>query len=99
MDSRLVTRLAFAALCASTFVACGQKGDLYLPDAPREVVTRPAPSPSPESTEAPNSPRTVDSPLGAPTPTPEVTAPAGTPDAEDPKKEKGAATTPPPPRK
>jgi predicted small lipoprotein YifL len=98
MDNRMATRLAIVALCAASFAGCGQKGDLYLPDAPREMVTRPTPStPASDSTEAPNSPQTVDAPLGAPTPTPEVTAPAGTPDAEDPKKEKDAA--PPPPGK
>jgi predicted small lipoprotein YifL len=84
-----------AMLCAGLLAACGQKGDLYLPDAPREIVTRPAPSsPSSDTTEAPNSPQTVDAPLGAPTLTPEVTAPAGTPEAEDPKKEKTSAPAP-----
>lgn len=85
-----------AMLLASVLVACGQKGDLYLPDAPREIVTRPAPTtPAAENPEAPNSPQTVDSPPGAASPTPEVTAPVGTPDAEEAKKEKGAATPPP----
>lgn len=97
MDSRLATRLGLAALLAGLVAACGQKGDLYLPDAPPEVVTRPVPTPqASETTEAPNSPQTVDSPLGAPTPTPEVTAPADTPDDEDPEKEKDAAPPPPP---
>lgn len=93
------TYLSLVVLCVGSLAACGQKGDLYLPDAPRELVTRPAPTPatSSESTEAPNSPQTVDSPLGAPTPTPEVTAPAGTQDPEDAKKEKGTASPPPPP--
>jgi hypothetical protein len=61
------------------------------------VVTRPAATP-PETSDAssPNSPQTVDSPQAGPSPAPEVTAPAGTPAAEDPKKDKNA--TPPPPK-
>jgi predicted small lipoprotein YifL len=95
MDNRRASQIGIAALLVSAFAACGQKGDLYLPDAPPEVVTRPAPtSPDSQSTGAPNSPQTVDSPLGAPTPTPEVTAPAGTPEAEDPEKEDDTAPTP-----
>jgi predicted small lipoprotein YifL len=95
MDSRRAAQIGIAAFLVSAFAACGQKGDLYLPDAPPEVVTRPAPtSKDSTSTDAPNSPRTVDSPLGAPTPTPEVTAPAGTPEAEDPEKEDDSAPTP-----
>jgi predicted small lipoprotein YifL len=97
MDSRFTTRLGLAALLACAMTACGQKGDLYLPDAPPEVVTRPAPaSGTSDTTEAPNSPQTVDSPVGASTPAPEVTAPVGTPDAEDPEKEKNTAPPPPP---
>jgi len=45
---------------------------------------------------APDSAQTADSPTEPPSPAPEVTAPVGTPQAEDTKKEKGA--TPPPPK-
>jgi predicted small lipoprotein YifL len=95
MDNRIMHLVLVAMSCVGLLTACGQKGDLYLPDAPREIVTRPAPSsPSSETTETPNSPQTVDAPLGAPTPAPEVTAPTGTPEAEDPKKEKTSAPPP-----
>jgi len=84
-----------AALMVCALAACGQKGPLYLPDAPTDVVTRPAETPpASENTEAPNSPQTPDSPPLPPTPAPEVTAPEGTPPADDPKKDKGAATPP-----
>jgi predicted small lipoprotein YifL len=83
-------------LCALT--ACGQTGPLYLPDAPSDVVTRPADTTPPsENTQAPNSPQTPDSPPVPPSPAPEVTAPEGVPaDAptDDSKKEKGAAPPP-----
>lgn len=71
--------LGMAVLMAGALSACGQKGPLYLPDAPSEVVTRPAATPPPAPTP----------------PTPEVTAPEGTPPAEDPKREKSAAPPPP----
>jgi predicted small lipoprotein YifL len=86
-----------AALLSGLLGGCGQKGPLYLPDAASEVVTRPATTPpAAEGTSAPNSPQTADSPPVPPSPTPEVTAPVGTPEAGEPKKEKGA--TPPPPK-
>ena len=70
---------------------CGKKGPLYLPEEPAEVVTRPAETPpASESTEAPNSPKTVDSEPRPPAPAPEVAPPD---DPEKPKKEEGA--TPP----
>jgi hypothetical protein len=59
---------------------CGQKGPLYLPEQTGEVVTRPAPTPPPDS-QAPNTPQTVDSPQGPDNPAPEVTKPE-----EEPKK-------------
>jgi predicted small lipoprotein YifL len=84
--------LTGAALMACALTACGQKGPLYLPDAPTEVVTRPAATPSSSgTTEAPNSPQTPDSAPAPPSPAPEVTAPE-----TDPKKDKTAA--PPPPK-
>lgn len=95
MSDKTIISVAFAALALGALSACGQKGPLYLPDAAGEVVTRPAATPPPaptENTSAPNSPQTVDAPADAP-PAPEVTAPVGTPEAEDPKKEK--STTPP----
>jgi predicted small lipoprotein YifL len=96
MSERVATQLCIAALLAGVLAGCGQKGDLYLPDAPREIVTRPAPTtPASENTEAPNSPQTVDSPAATPSPTPEVTAPVGTPESEEAKKAKGATTPPP----
>ena len=75
-----------------TLTGCGKKGPLYLPDEAGEVVTRPAETPpSSESTEAPNSPKTIDSEPKPPAPAPEVAPPD---DPEKPKKEEGA--TPPP---
>lgn len=69
---------AITVLMACALTACGQKGPLYLPEAPTEVVTRPAatppPSPAPEVT------------------APEETPPADQP--EDPKKDKKSAPPP-----
>jgi predicted small lipoprotein YifL len=91
--TRPILALLFAA---GALTACGQTGKLYLPDAASEVVTRPAATPPPaEDTSAPNSPQTVDTPAGAANPAPEVTAPVGTPEATDPKKDKGATKPPP----
>ena len=86
-----LTLLTAAALLACALTACGQKGPLYLPDTPTEVVTRPAATPSSENAEAPNSPQTPDSSPAPSSPAPEVTAPES-----DPKKNKTAA--PPPPK-
>jgi predicted small lipoprotein YifL len=67
---------ALALVGALALVACGQKGPLYLPDQAGEIVTRPAATPEPpESTGAPNSPQTVDSPEAGASPAPEVVAP------------------------
>jgi predicted small lipoprotein YifL len=97
MGDTTAMRIAILASLLTALAGCGQKGPLYLPDAASEVVTRPAATPpETESTPAPNSPQTVDSPPAGPSPAPEVTAPVGTPDAEDPQKEKSA--TPPPPK-
>ncbi len=77
---------------ALSLAACGQQGPLYLPNnEPRDIVTRPTQTPpqppaAEDSSEAPNSPQTVDSPVSAPA-APEVTAP-GT-DEKD--KKNGAA--------
>jgi predicted small lipoprotein YifL len=97
MSDKSLALIGMAALILSALSACGQTGPLYLPDAPSDVVTRPAPTPPPvENTQAPNSPQTPDSSPAPPSPTPEVTAPEGTPPADDPKKEKSAAPPPPP---
>jgi predicted small lipoprotein YifL len=99
MADKSIAFIGTAALLVGALCACGQTGPLYLPDAPSDVVTRPADAPPPAgNTEAPNSPRTPDSPLEPPSPAPEVTAPEGTPAADPPddsKKDKGAAPTPP----
>jgi len=91
---------AIAVLLACALTACGQKGPLYLPEAPTEVVTRPAATPPPsENTKAPNSPQSPDSAPAQPSPAPEVTAPGETTPADQPadnKKDKKAA--PPPPK-
>jgi predicted small lipoprotein YifL len=91
---------AIAVLLACALAACGQKGPLYLPEAPTEVVTRPAATPPPsENTEAPNSPQSPDSAPAQPSPAPEVTAPEETTPADHPddgKKDKKSA--PPPPK-
>ena len=90
---------AIAVLLACALTACGQKGPLYLPEAPTEVVTRPAATPpSSEKTEAPNSPQTPDSAPAPPSPAPEVTAPEETLPADHPddgKKDKKPASPPP----
>jgi len=86
-------RIALLCLLLAALPGCGKKGPLYLPEAASEVVTRPAQTPpAPDSTEAPNSPQTVDSQPAAPAPAPGVSAPESDPS----KKEKGA--TPPPPK-
>ena len=91
--------LRVAVICLlATIAGCGKKGPLYLPEPAGEVVTRPAETPpATERTEAPNSPQTVDSQPAAPAPAPEVTPPE--PQAEDPKKDKGATTPQPQPPK
>lgn len=95
MADKPAALICTAALLACALTACGQKGALYLPEAPSDVVTRPAATPPPaENTSAPNSPQTPDSAPQPPSPTPEVTAPEGTPPADEPKKEKGAAPPP-----
>jgi predicted small lipoprotein YifL len=89
MADRALAKFGIAVLLVGALVACGQKGRLYLPDAASEIVTRPAATPpSAETTQAPNSPQTADSPAAPPSPAPEVTAP-------EPKKEKSPAPTPP----
>ena len=91
---------AIAVLLACALTGCGQKGPLYLPEAPTEVVTRPAATPpSSENTEAPNSPQSPDSAPAPPSPAPEVTAPEEPTPADHPddgKKDKKSA--PPPPK-
>jgi len=88
-------RITLLCLLLTALPGCGKKGPLYLPDAAGEVVTRPAEVPPPaESTEAPNSPQTVDSQPSPPAPAPEVSAPES--NEESPKKDKGG--TPPPPK-
>jgi len=96
MSDNCTIRVAIAALTLGALAGCGQKGPLYLPDTAGEVVTRPATTPPAEDSSAPDSAQTVDSPTEPPSPAPEVTAPVGTPEAKDTKKEKGA--TPPPPK-
>jgi predicted small lipoprotein YifL len=88
--------LALGVALASALVACGQKGPLYLPEKTGEVVTRPTQTSAPEpgatpgeSTGAPNSPQTVDSPEGQTSPAPEVVVP--TPAERDEKKKQDAA--------
>ena len=96
---------AVCAVFAGALAGCGLKGPLYLPEKASEIVTRPAPVP-PETTNAPNSPQTIDSPATGDTPAPEVTAPQsgdnkssddqdGEAGKKDPgKKEKGTASSP-----
>ena len=91
------TRLLLLPLLAvATLAGCGQKGPLYLPEPPGEIVTRPATVPQ-SQTQAPNSAQTVDSPPAQATPAPEVVAPQTDKDRgdKDKKKAKGAATPPP----
>jgi len=91
---------AIAVLLACALTACGQKGPLYLPEAPTDVVTRPAATPpSSENTSAPNSPQSPDSPPAPTSPAPEVTAPTETPPADQPDEPaKDKKSAPPPPK-
>ena len=92
------TCLALALALAATLSACGQKGPLYLPDKPGEIVTRPTRTPAPAPTApagessagAPNSPQTVDSPERQTSPAPEVVVPTPA-EREAEKKKKDAA--------
>jgi predicted small lipoprotein YifL len=95
MSDKPAAHLGFAAFIVCAMTACGQTGPLYLPEPAKEVVSSPDEPPPSENTQAPNSPRTPDSPPEPPSPAPEVTAPEGTPPVTDPKKEKGAASSPP----
>jgi predicted small lipoprotein YifL len=90
-----VAIFAITALMVCALTACGQKGPLYLPETPTEMVTRPAATPPPPSdkTEAPDSPQSPDSLPAPPSPAPEVTAPDGTPP-----KDKNKIAAPPPPK-
>jgi predicted small lipoprotein YifL len=82
------------ATTAVTLAACGQSGDLYLPE-PKQgtVITRPAaPAPATPAPATPspdtlpnNSPGTVDSPSRPVPPAPEVSAPAEKKDGKKPK--------------
>jgi predicted small lipoprotein YifL len=88
---KTIRRIQAVALLAA-LAGCGQKGPLYLPEQPGEIVTRPAQTPAetpPPSPEAPNSPQTVDSPEAQTSPAPEVTLP--TPAERDAKKKQDAA--------
>ena len=90
--ARTSARYIALACVLLALAGCGKKGPLYLPDETGEVVTRPADTtPASENTEAPNSPKTIDSEPRPPAPAPEVTPP------EDPKKDskKGEGATPP----
>jgi predicted small lipoprotein YifL len=90
--------LLVASLTLATAAGCGRQGDLYLPGAARDIVTRPVQSPEPGTTpETSNSPQTVDSPEAPASPAPEVTAPTSpVPEtAEETAKKNGA----PPPKK
>lgn len=92
------TWLALALALATVLAACGQKGPLYLPEKPGEVVTRPtqtpAPAPTPgpgeASAESPNSPQTIDSPERQTSPAPEVVVPTPA-EREEAKKKQDAA--------
>jgi predicted small lipoprotein YifL len=92
--------MTFGLTCA-VLAGCGLKGPLYLPEQTGEIVTRPTPVP-PETTSAPNSPQTVDSPAAGATPAPEVTTPQADDDQADDdqaesdpdKKDKGPAPSP-----
>ena len=96
MTRRPILSVALAAafvISVHVLPGCGQTGELYLPDRPREIVTRPTQTP-PESATAPNSPHTVDTPPAADTPATEVTPPVDDEKKDPHKNEKGAAATP-----
>jgi hypothetical protein len=89
-DGRRLLPLLLALTCGG----CGQTGDLYLPEPSGEVVTRPTQTPPTEAPgQAPDSPRTVDSPNAPDTPAPEVTGPIVT---EPEKKKEDEQPLPPP---
>ena len=89
--------LAGAAVAPLLLAGCGQKGPLYLPDQATEIVTRPTQTPAetapatppPASSDAPNTPQTMDTPPGPGNPAPEVTTPPAK-DTDKDKKEPGA---------
>jgi predicted small lipoprotein YifL len=84
---------AVCALLAGALAGCGLKGPLYLPDQATEIVTRPTQAPA-ETSGAPDSPQTVDSPLGGDSPAPEVTAPEAA-DEKDPDSDEKEVAPPP----
>lgn len=85
-------RLVWVVALTSALAGCGQKGPLYLPEQPGEIVTRPTQTPEaapPPAPEAPNSPQTVDSPEQQTSPAPEVVLPS--PAESEEKKKQDAA--------
>jgi predicted small lipoprotein YifL len=92
-------RLLLAAN-AALLAACGQTGDLYLPESRQgTVITRPPPEPpaAPSPTAPPgNSAGTVDGPSKPTAPAPEVSPPPGAQagDARDAAKKKAGAPPP-----
>ena len=81
---------------AAALAGCGQKGPLYLPEKPGQIVTRPTqtpaapPAPAPGATaESPNSPQTADSPENQASPAPEVVLPSPA-EREEKKKQEAA---------
>ena len=85
-------RLVSAVALLAALAGCGQKGPLYLPEQPKEIVTRPTQTPDtapPPAPEAPNSPQTVDSPEAQTSPAPEVVLPSPA-EREEKKKQEAA---------
>jgi predicted small lipoprotein YifL len=48
-EKKYVGRLLLLLSCTFNLTACGQKGPLYLPDKPSEVVTRPKSTTTPQA--------------------------------------------------
>jgi predicted small lipoprotein YifL len=87
-------RALLAALLLGSLAACGFRGPLYLPGEARDIVTRPAQSPPPETGETSNSPRTPDSPVEPASPAPEVSTPPAGEDSTGKDEEKHGAPPP-----
>lgn len=85
-------KLFIGAAALLLLSACGQTGQLYLPETQQgEVVTRPTQTPPPDTDAISNSSQSVDSPSAPATPAAEVTEPE-----EDGDKDKQDGATRPP---
>jgi predicted small lipoprotein YifL len=94
MSETVAMRTVLAALLLGPLAACGFRGPLYLPGEARDIVTRPAQSPPPETGPSSDSQRTPDSPVEPPSPAPEVGAPPADEDTTGKDEDKHGAPPP-----